>query len=93
MRLYESLFNVENPNVEEDGQDFTSLLNPDSLETLTGCKLEPSLEGTPPSVQFQFERHEYFCADPDTTDDGLVFNRTVSLRDSWARIMKKSGGA
>ena len=93
VRLYETLFNVENPNVEEDDQDFTSLLNPDSLETLSGCKLEPSLEGTQPGVQFQFERHGYFCADPDTTDAGLVFNRTVSLRDSWARIMKKSGGA
>jgi len=71
-------------------------LNPDSLEALTGCRVEPSLAGAAPGSRYQFERKGYFCIDPDSVDGKLVFNRTVSLRDSWAKIEKarrqKKGG-
>src|SRR5579862_1650861 len=89
-RLYETLFTQENPNDLEEGQEFTDLLNPNSLEIVQGCKLEPSLAGATPGASFQFERLGYFCVDPDSTPGHLVFNRTVALRDTWAKIEKKS---
>ena len=72
----------------EEGQDFTSNLNPNSLEVLTACFVEPGLAGVAPGSQYQFERKGYFCVDPDSSGDRLVFNQTVSLRDSWAKIEK-----
>jgi glutaminyl-tRNA synthetase len=89
-RLYETLFTKENPNDLEEGQEFTDLLNPHSLEAVQGCKLEPSLAGALPGVSYQFERLGYFCVDTDTTPEHLVFNRTVALRDAWAKIEKKT---
>ena len=89
VRLYDNLFTRENPyEVDEEGQDFTANLNPDSLEVLTGCQVEPSLAGAMPGGRYQFERKGYFCVDPDSSDGTLVFNRTVSLRDTWAKIQK-----
>jgi glutaminyl-tRNA synthetase len=90
VRLYETLFTKENPNDLEEGQEFTDLLNPNSLEVVQGCKLEPSLAGAVPGASYQFERLGYFCADPDSAPGALVFNRTVALRDTWAKIEKKS---
>ncbi len=90
VRLWDHLFTKRDPNETEEGQDFTSNLNPDSLEALTSCKLEPSLKNAPPGSRYQFERLGYFCADPvDSTPEKPVFNRTVSLRDTWAKIEKK----
>jgi len=89
-RLYETLFTKENPNDLEEDQEFTDLLNPNSLEVVTGCKLEPSLAGASPGASFQFERLGYFCVDLDSAPGALVFNRTVALRDTWAKIEKKS---
>ena len=89
IRLYDNLFTKENPDDAEDGKDFTANLNPDSLETLTDCRVEPSLAGTKPLTRVQFERLGYFCTDPDTEKQNkLIFNRTVTLRDTWARIQK-----
>ena len=96
VRIYETLFNCEDPNVVPEGQDFTVNLNPNSLEVVTGCKLEPSLREATPGTPYQFERLGYFAADPDSTREMLVFNRTVALRDTWAKIEAKStprGGA
>ena len=90
VRLYETLFTREDPNEVEEGQDFTANLNPKSLEVLSGAKLEPSLRGAAPGASYQFERLGYFSVDPDTTPENLVFNRTVALRDTWAKIEKKS---
>jgi glutaminyl-tRNA synthetase len=89
VRVYETLFTKEDPNDVPDGQDFTANLNPNSLEVLKGCKLEPSLRGAQPGSGYQFERLGYFCADPDSAADLPVFNRTVALRDTWAKIEKK----
>ncbi len=86
--LYDRLFNVENPLDTPEGGDFTDSLNPDSLEILTGCQVEPSLAGVGPGYRCQFERLGYFCVDTDSSDDRLVFNRTVALRDTWARVQK-----
>jgi glutaminyl-tRNA synthetase len=88
VRLYDRLFSVENPLDVEEGEDFTTSLNPNSLETLTSCRIEPSLAGAAPGSMYQFERQGYFCVDPDSTDRKLVFNRTVALRDTWAKIEK-----
>jgi glutaminyl-tRNA synthetase len=88
VRLYETLFTKENPNIAEEGKDFTSNMNPKSLETITG-KLEPSLASASPGSHFQFERLGYFCPDKDSTPEKLIFNRTVGLRDTWAKIEKK----
>ncbi|MBZ5497191.1 MAG: glutamine--tRNA ligase/YqeY domain fusion protein [Acidobacteriia bacterium] len=85
-RLYERLFSVEDPTDEQDGRDWKSHLNPDSLEVLAGCQAEPSLAGAQPGARFQFERMGYFCVDPDSSSGPLVFNRTVTLKDTWARI-------
>ncbi len=89
VRLYDHLFTKENPQDVGAGQDFKANLNPDSLQTLTACKVEPSLADATPGQPYQFERQGYFCLDPDSTAGNLVFNRTVSLRDSWAKIEKK----
>jgi glutaminyl-tRNA synthetase len=91
VRLYDTLFTTWNPAEVEEGQDFTANLNPRSLETLRGCRVEPSLAGAEPGARYQFERLGYFCADPDSTDGLPVFNRTVTLRDTWAKIQKKQG--
>jgi glutaminyl-tRNA synthetase len=92
VRLYDNLFTVENPNVVPEGQDFTVNLNPNSLEIVTGAKLEPSLRGAAAGSRYQFERLGYFAVDPDSTPDKLVFNRTVALRDTWAKIEKAQRG-
>ncbi len=90
VRLYDHLFTKENPAEAEEGKDFKDYLNPNSLETLTSCRMEPSLKGAAPGSRYQFLRHGYFCVDSvDSTDDKLIFNRTVSLRDTWAKIEKK----
>jgi glutaminyl-tRNA synthetase len=85
VRLYDRLFLKENP-LEDLEADFKSYLNPDSLQVLKGCKLEPSVAGAAPGSRYQFERIGYFCVDPDSAGDALVFNRTVALRDTWAKI-------
>ena len=90
VRLYDTLFTREDPNQVEEGQEFTDNLNPQSLEVVSGAKLEPSLRGAAPGSSFQFERLGYFSVDPDTKPEKLVFNRTVALRDTWAKIEKKS---
>jgi glutaminyl-tRNA synthetase len=92
VRLYESLFTKEDPNDVPEGQEFTANLNPNSLETLTEAKLEPSLASAKPGDRYQFERLGYFCVDPDSTSKKLVFNRTVQLRDTWAKIEKREKG-
>jgi glutaminyl-tRNA synthetase len=89
VRLYDHLFAKENPVDEKDGTTFKDNLNSDSLEVLTGCLVEPDLSDAKPGDRFQFLRQGYFCVDPDTIEGKLVFNRTVSLRDTWARIEKK----
>ena len=92
VRLYENLFTKEDPNDVPDGQEFTANLNSGSLEVLTNAKLEPSLAGAKPGDRYQFERLGYFCVDPDSKPGALVFNRTVPLRDSWAKIEKRDKG-
>jgi glutaminyl-tRNA synthetase len=90
VRLYDNLFTREDPNEVEEGQDFTANLNPNSLETLTGCKVEPSLRDATPGARYQFERMGYFCVDPDSAPGKPVFNRTIGLRDTWAKIEQRS---
>ena len=92
VRIYETLFARENPSETEEGKDVLSNLNPASLEVLTGCKLEPALKDVAAFERFQFERLGYFCVDPDTAPGKPVFNRTVALRDTWARIEKRGKG-
>jgi len=89
VRLYNHLFTKEDPNEVEEGSDFKSNLNPNSRETLTSCKVEPSLAGARPGDRYQFERQGYFCVDTDSSDGKLIFNRAVTLRDTWAKIEKK----
>ncbi len=89
VRLYEHLFLKENPDETEEGQDFTANINPDSLKVLQNSLLEPSLKEARPGTYYQFLRQGYFCVDPDSTPEKPVFNRTVTLRDSWAKIEKK----
>ena len=91
IRLYGKLFLKPDPTDVEEGQDVLDNLNPNSLEVLTGAKLEPSLATAKPGDRFQFERVGYFCLDPDSTPGNLVFNRTLPLKDSWAKIEKKAG--
>ena len=89
VRLYDSLFTKDNPNDASDGSDFISNLNPNSLKVLEDCKLEPSLADAQGGKRVQFERLGYFCVDSeDSSPDRLVFNRTVTLRDAWAKIRK-----
>jgi len=90
VRLYDTLFTREDPNQVDEGHDFTENLNPQSLEVVSGAKLEPSLRGAAAGSSYQFERLGYFSVDTDTQPDKLVFNRTVALRDTWAKIEKKS---
>ncbi len=92
VRLYENLFTKEDPNDVPEGQEFTANLNPGSLEVLTSAKLEPSLASAKPGDRYQFERLGYFCVDPDSKPGALVFNRTVPLRDTWAKIEKREKG-
>ncbi|MGC2111975.1 MAG: glutamine--tRNA ligase/YqeY domain fusion protein [Candidatus Korobacteraceae bacterium] len=92
VRLYENLFTKEDPGNVPEGQDFTVNLNPNSLEILTNAKLEPSLASAKPGDRYQFERLGYFCADLDSKPGALVFNRTVPLRDTWAKIEKRDKG-
>jgi glutaminyl-tRNA synthetase len=89
VRLYDHLFSKEDPTDVEDGTDFRAYLNPNSLEILTSCRVEPILAGAPPGSRYQFERLGYFCVDPDSLPEKLVFNRTVSLRDTWSKIQKQ----
>ena len=89
VRLYDRLFNVENPS-QEKNVDFRELLNPDSLKVIDNCRIEPYLaENAKPGDRFQFQRTGYFCVDPDSTEGHLVFNRTVSLKDSWEKLKSK----
>ena len=92
VRLYDHLFLNPNPGEDEDGGDLAKSLNPKSLEVLRGCQLEPSLARATPGSRYQFERQGYFCVDLDTRPGALVFNRTVTLRDTWARIEKGQKG-
>ena len=92
VRMYDNLFVKENPGETEEGQDFTANLNPHSLEILTGAKLEPSLGNASPGGRFQFERMGYFCVDADSAAGKLVFNRTVGLKDAWAKIEQRAKG-
>ena len=89
VRLYEHLFLKENPNEVEDGKDFTDVINPNSLKKLINCMVEPGLAASRPGDRIQFERLGYFCVDAkDSKEGALVFNRTVTLRDTWAKILK-----
>ncbi|HLI63481.1 MAG TPA: glutamine--tRNA ligase/YqeY domain fusion protein [Terriglobales bacterium] len=92
VRLYEKLFVKEDPSEVPEGQDFTVNLNPNSLEVIPHAKLEPSLSSAKVGDRFQFERLGYFCVDPDSRPGALVFNRTVPLRDTWAKIEKREEG-
>src|ERR1700692_2331284 len=91
VRIYENLFTKENPNEVEDGQDFTANLNPKSLEVIADAKLEPSLASAAAGSRYQFERRAYFCVDLDSQPGKLVFNRTVALKDTWAKVEKTQG--
>ncbi|MBI5710351.1 MAG: glutamine--tRNA ligase [Candidatus Eisenbacteria bacterium] len=94
VRLYDTLFAVEKPDEVAEGRDFTDALNPRSLEVLKGCKVEPALADAEPGVPVQFERLGYFCPDAaDSRPGAPVFNRTVTLKDAWARIEKRQGAA
>jgi len=92
VRIYENLFTKENPSELEEGEDFTASLNPNSLEVITNAKVEPSLAKATEGGRFQFERLGYFCVDPDSKPGRPVFNRTVALKDTWAKVEKKQGG-
>jgi glutaminyl-tRNA synthetase len=91
VRLYDRLFTREIPGGEDEGGDYLADLNPSSLEVLAGCMAEPSLAGVEPGTRVQFERLGYFCVDPDSRDGHLVFNRTIGLRDTWAKIQGPKG--
>ncbi len=90
LRLYDRLFTDAFPENTADGVDFTANLNPDSLEVLTGCQLEPNLAEAQVGDRFQFMRQGYFVVDSDSTPDNLIFNRTVGLRDTWAKVQQNS---
>jgi glutaminyl-tRNA synthetase len=89
VRLYDRLFTQEYPMDVPEGKTFLDVINPDSLVVLTDCKLEPSLGGAGLGARFQFERVGYFCVDKDSTSDQLVFTRTITLKDTWAKIVGK----
>ena len=91
VRLYDRLFSVENPETAEEGRTFLDHLNPHSLEVLSACQVEPSLSSAQAGARYQFERLGYFCVDTDSRPGALIFNRTVSLRDAWAKIARKGG--
>jgi glutaminyl-tRNA synthetase len=90
VRLYDNLFAKEDPDEVEEGQDFTANLNPNSLEVLTGCKVEPSLRDAAPGARYQFERMGYFCVDADSAPGKPVLNRTIGLKDTWAKIEQRA---
>jgi glutaminyl-tRNA synthetase len=90
VRLYDKLFSKPDPGDFPEGGSYLDNLNPNSLEIVSEAKLEPSLAGAKPEDRFQFERVGYFCVDRDSTPGKLVFNRTLPLRDSWAKIEKKA---
>ncbi len=94
VRLYDHLFTAADPDDVPDGEDFLAALNPASEQVLEGCRVEPALAGAPAGTRLQLERQGYFCVDPDTAPGGLILNRTVSLRDTWAKIeqRQKQGG-
>ena len=89
VRLYDRLFSSEDPERAPEGRTFVDNLNPHSLDVMSGCRAEPSLATAVAGNRFQFERIGYFCVDPDSRAGALVFNRTVSLRDTWAKIAQK----
>jgi glutaminyl-tRNA synthetase len=89
VRLYDTLFTKENPEDVPEGQDFTGNMNPKSLEVVQ-AKVEPSLAGAEAESRYQFERLGYFCVDLDAARERLIFNRTVTLKDTWAKIQMKS---
>jgi glutaminyl-tRNA synthetase len=91
VRLFDHLFLISDPDDVPEGQDFKANLNPKSLEVLTNCKLEPSLKKAKAGDKYQFLRLGYFCVDPDSNSERLVFNRTVSLQDTWAKMQKAAG--
>ncbi len=91
VNLYDHLFTKPDPDDVPEGADFAENLNPGSLGVLKDCRLEPSLADARPLARYQFERHAYFCLDPDSTPQNLIFNRTVTLRDTWAKIKKQQG--
>ncbi len=88
VRLYDRLFTRPNPSDDREGRDFKAFINPQSLVTLTSCRVEPSLAQVEPGSKHQFERIGYFCVDPDSSDGKPVFNRTVTLKDTWAKIVQ-----
>jgi len=88
VRLYDHLFTKEDPDNVPEGEDWKANLDPGSLEALTECQIEPSVAAAAPGTRYQFERNGYFCVDPDTSGEALVFNRTVTLKDTWAKIQK-----
>jgi glutaminyl-tRNA synthetase len=90
VRIYDTLFTKEDPSDVEEAQDFTANLNPKSLEVITDAKVEPGLAHPPAEARYQFERLGYFCVDPDSTPAKPVFNRTVALKDQWAKIEKRT---
>jgi len=90
VRLYDRLFSVEDPENVPEGRTFLDHLNPHSIEILPGARAEPSVAALPVGARVQFERLGYFCVDTDSSETAIVFNRTVSLRDTWARIAQKS---
>jgi glutaminyl-tRNA synthetase len=90
VRLYDRLFSVENPG-DQEGRDFKEFLNPNSLELIQSCFVEPSLAEAKPGSSYQFERLGYFSVDPDSRSGALIFNRTVTLRDAWAKIVRSGG--
>lgn len=92
VRIYETLFSKPDPNDVPEGEDFTTNLNANSLEIVKNAMLEPSLKNAAAGERFQFERLGYFCVDPDSRPGALVFNRTVALKDTWAKVEKKQAG-
>jgi len=91
MRLYDQLFNRANPDDVEEGKAFTDNLNPNSLQVVRSARLEPSLADAKTGQTYQFMRKGYFCLDPESRPGELVFNRTIALRDSWAKIQGRAG--
>jgi glutaminyl-tRNA synthetase len=92
VRLYDRLFSAPDPDDFPEGQDYKANLNAGSMVALTGCKIEPGLAKAAPGERFQFERLGYFCADPESGPGAPVFNRTVTLKDTWARIQGRQKG-
>ncbi len=90
VRIYNHLFSVPNPAEVKPGQDWKETINPESVKVLSSCQVEPSLQDSIPGYRVQFERKGYFCVDPDSTSDTLIFNQTVGLRDTWVRIQNRS---